>query len=210
MAGLTTRRAGGIERPLLPEWLQTLSRWGTRAFVVAVALVVLAFLTNTEPTADLPGVGLPVTLPITQPSTGHSALSYWVGMWLWEFTFPFVLLAAARRWGTSPRRERFLLLGLPALYMTGLHLYCRFVYVPTVTPTPLGPAATAACWAYCATGASVWGLVTVAVATLGLLAWLATARGWRGGASTTLAFGVLSLPLGVPAIYLGYRRLRGE
>lgn len=192
----------------LPEPLRTASRWGTGAFALAMALVILAFLTNPEPTADLLGLGLPVTLPVTQPKTGHSAFSYQVGMWLWEVSFPFAILAAYQRWGHSERRERFLLVSVPALYMTALTAYCASVYVPNVTPTPLGPAATAVCWAYCATGASVWGLLASLVATAGLLTWLASSRGWRGADRLAVAFGVLSLPLGVPALYYGYRRLR--
>lgn len=199
-----------LDERILPEPLRQASRWGTRVFVVAMALVALAFLTNPEPTADLLGVGLPVTLPVTQPKTGHSALSYQVGMWLWEFSFPFAILAAYRRWGHSPRRERFLLLGLPAVYMSTLTLYCGLVYVPNVTPTPLGPAATAVCWAFCATGVAIWGLLAALVAGLGLLAWFATSADWRGADQATLAFGVLSLPLGVPAVYLGYRRLQAS
>lgn len=194
-------------RPRYPEPLSTATAVGTRLFAVAVALVVLAFLTNPTPTRDLPGVGLPVTVPLTQPHWGHSAASYLVGMWLWEFTLPLVVLRAARRCGTTERANRALLLGLPVAYMLALYLYCRFHYLPNVTPTPLGPAATGVCWAYCATGDSVWGLATLAVGLLGLGAWLAARADARGSGWLAVSFGVLSLPLGIPALYWGYERI---
>lgn len=194
-------------RPRYPESLSTATAVGTRLFVVAVALVVLAFLTNPTPTRDLPGMGLPVTAPVTQPHWGHSAASYLVGMWLWEFTFPFAALWAARRWGTTERAKRALLLGLPVAYMLALSLYCRLHYLPNVTPTPLGPAATGVCWAYCATGEPAWGLATFAVGTVGLVAWLAARADARGSGWLAVSFGVLSLPLGVPALYWGYERI---
>lgn len=203
---VVTRRLDG--RPLPPR-LREAARWGTRALALATGLIVLAFLTNPSPTADLLGVGLPVTLPVIQPDLGHSALSYLVGMWLFEFAAPLAILAAYVRWGTDRRRERLLLLGLPAAYMTALTAYCATVYVPNVTPTPLGPAATAVCWAFCATGGAVWGALALGIAGLGLFAWLTTAREWRASGWATITFGVLSLPLGLPALYLGYRRLTG-
>ncbi|WP_225334624.1 hypothetical protein [Halomicrobium urmianum] len=194
-------------RTRYPEPLSTATAIGTRLFAVAVALVVIAFLTNPTPTQDLPGVGLPATAPVTQPHWGHSAASYLVGMWLWEFTFPFVVLAAARRWGTTARANRGLLLGLPVAYMLALYLYCRFHYLPNVTPTPLGPAATGVCWAYCATGDPTWGLATLTVGLLGFGAWLATRADARGSGWLAASFGLLSLPLGVPALYWGYDRI---
>lgn len=206
MTGPTAATHGRHDSPALPPVLELAVRWGSRAFAIAVALVALAFVTNPEPTADLLGVGLPVTLPVTQPKTGHSALSYLVGMWLWEFTFPFALLAAYRRWGRTLRRERRLLLGVPVAYMATLFVYCASVYVPNVSPAPLGPAATAACWAFCATGAPVFGLATALVVAVGALAWLASPRGWSMRWLVTGGFGVLSLPLGVPAIYLAARQ----
>lgn len=199
-----TARSPSRDCVSLPAPLSRIATAGARAFFVAVALVGVAFLTDPTPTQDLPGVGLPVTLPVSQPRFGHSVASYLVGMWLWEFTFPLALLAAFDRWNLSRAAGRRLLVGLPVVYMLGLHLYCRFVYVPNVTPTPLGPAATAVCWAYCATGAPTWGLVTLGVAGLGILSWIgaATERTYRGWG--TLLFGILSLPLGIPAIYWGY------
>jgi len=197
-------------RQRFPGRLDAVTTAGTRIFYVAIALVALAFLTNATPTQDLPGIGLPVTLPVTQPRWGHSAASYLVGMWLVEFTFPFAVLAVARRWGTTERRRRGLLLGLPAVYMLGLHLYCRFHYLPAVTPTPLGPAATAVCWAYCATGGPAWGLVTAGVASLGVLAWLLADRSGPLRGWAAISFGILSLPLGIPALYWGYTTVRPD
>lgn len=190
----------------LPDRLGRLASAGATVTAVAAALAGLAFLTNPTPTQDLPGIGLPVTLPLTQPRLGHSAASYLVGMWVLEFTLPLALLAAYDRWAHTPVTSRRILLGVPAVYMLALSVYCRVVYVPTVTPTPLGPAATALCWAYCATGVGVWSTAALVVSGLGLLAWVAAAREWRSRGLVAVLFGVLSLPLGVPAIYWGYTR----
>lgn len=90
---------------------------------MALVVVVLAFLTDPTPTRDLPGVGLPVTLPVSQPHLGHSVASYLVGMWMFEFTFPLALLAAYHRWVRSANGGHRLLVGLPAVYMLALNLY---------------------------------------------------------------------------------------
>lgn len=197
--------ASPIQRngPALPEWLSTVASFGARLCGIAVALIVAAFLTDPSPTKDLPGVGLPVTLPISQPDLGHSVASYFVGMWLFEFTFPLFLLAAAERLAFSGQWNRRLLVGVPTVYMGTLLAYCSLVYVPIVSPAPLGPAATGVCWAFCATGSPLWGGVTAVVASLGVLAWVGAARDWSRQGELAILFGVLSLPLGVPAIYWG-------
>ena len=185
-----------------PNWLSTTTSAGAVLFGLAAALVGLAFLTDPTPTQDLPGIGLPVTLPISQPDFGHSVASYAVGMWLWEFTFPLVLLWVAEKRDLWNFR---LLVTVPVVYMGTLLAYCSTVYLPAVTPTPLGPAATGVCWAYCATGAPLWGAVTAAVVAVGLLAWLAARRQRPSHGTLAMLFGALSLPLGLPAIYWGYR-----
>jgi len=190
----------------LPNRLSNVASVGARLWGVAVALVVVAFLTDPTPTKDLPGVGLPATLPVSQPDLGHSVASYFVGMWLFEFTFPLFLLAAYDRFELGEQWTQQLLVGLPALYMSMLLAYCSLVYVPLVSPAPLGPAATAVCWAFCATGAPVWGAITAVVAALGVLAWVGAERDWSRQAWLAVLFGVLSVPLGVPAIYWGYTR----
>jgi len=193
----------------LPDWLSRATSVGARLFGVAVALVGIAFLTDPSPTKDLPGVGLPVTLPVSQPDFGHSVASYFVGMWLFEFTFPLFLLAAYDHLELSGRRASRLLVGLPTAYMSVLLAYCSLVYVPRVSPAPLGPAATAVCWAFCATGAPLWGGVTAVVAALGVLACAGTERNWTRRGDLAVLFGVLSLPLGIPAIYWGIKSRDG-
>jgi len=194
----------------LPDWLSNVASVGARLTGVAVALIVTAFLTDPSPTKDLLGLGLPVTLPVSQPSVGHSVASYFAGMWLLEFTFPLFLLAAYDRLSLTERWTRRLLVGVPVAYMTALLAYCALVYVPNVSPAPLGPAATAVCWAFCATGAPLWGWVTAAVAGLGGLACAGSERDWSGRRFLAVLFGVLSLPLGVPALYWGVRERRRE
>jgi len=192
----------------LSRRLSSVASVGARLSGVAVALIGTAFLTDPAPTKDLPGVGLPVTLPVSQPDLGHSVASYFVGMWLFEFTFPLLLLAAYDHFDPTERWRRRLLVGVPVAYMSTLLAYCSLVYVPLVSPAPLGPAATAVCYAFCATGAPVWGVVTAAVAGLGGLAWVSAERDWDRQGWLAVLFGVLSLPLGVPAVYWGYRRVR--
>lgn len=192
----------------LPEPLERITTVGTRLFFIAVGLVVLAFLTNPSPTQDLLGWGLPVTLPVSQPRWGHSVASYLIGMWIIEFTFPLALLAAHSRWAHSQTESRRWLLALPAVYMFALSLYCRVVYVPNVTPTPLGPAATALCWVYCSTGVGIWSNLALGAAGVGLITWFAASREWQSDWLLAVLFGVLSLPLGIPAIYYGLRHYR--
>ncbi len=189
----------------LPEPLNRIATVGEKLTIVAVGLVVLAFLTNPSPTQDLLGWGLPVTLPVSQPRWGHSVASYMIGMWMLEFTFPLALLAGYNRWADSKTASRRWLLAIPAVYMLVLSLYCRVVYVPNVTPTPLGPAATALCWAYCATGISIWSNLALGTAGLGLITWVAASREWQLNWLLAIPFGVLSLPLGVPAVWYGLR-----
>lgn len=189
----------------LSEPLERIATVGTKLFFLAVGLVTLAFLTNPSPTQDLLGWGLPVTLPVSQPRLGHSVASYLVGMWILEFTFPLALLAAHHRCANSKTATRWWLLAIPALYMLVLSLYCRVVYVPNVTPTPLGPATTGLCWVYCSTGLGIWSNLALGTAGLGLIAWVAASREWRVDKLFAVLFGVLSLPLGIPAIYYGLR-----
>lgn len=201
-------RSRSLDSYRLPKPLERIATVGTRLFFVGVGLVVLAFLTNPSPTQDLLGWGLPVTLPVSQPRWGHSVASYLIGMWLIEFTFPLVLLAAYDRLANSPTESQRWLLAVPAVYMLALSLYCRIVYVPNVTPTPLGPAATALCWVYCATGVGIWSNLALGTAGLGLIAWTAARREWRSDWLLAVLFGFLSLPLGIPAIYYGLRDRR--
>jgi hypothetical protein len=199
-------------RPLnahrLPEPLDKIATVGEQLTIVAVGLVVVAFLTNPSPTQDLLGWGLPVTLPVSQPRWGHSVASYMIGMWMLEFTFPLALLAAYDRWADSEIASRRWLLAIPTVYMLVLSLYCRVVYVPNVTPTPLGPAATTLCWAYCATGIGIWSDLALGTASLGLIAWVAASRQWYSDWLTAVLFGFFSLPLGIPAIWYGLRARR--
>ena len=198
-------RPSSVDANRLPAPLARIATAGERLTIVAVGLVVLAFLTNPSPTQDLLGWGLPVTLPVSQPRWGHSVASYMIGMWMLEFTFPLALLAGYDRWADSNSASRRWLLAVPAVYMLLLSLYCRVVYVPNVTPTPLGPAATALCWAYCATGIGLWSTLALGTAVLGLLTWGAASREWESDWLFAILFGVLSLPLGIPAIWYGLR-----
>lgn len=188
--------------------LSALARAGTLGFGVALALVTVGLLTAARPVGYLEWIHLPATLPVGQPRLGHYPATTTVGLWLWEVTFPLAVLGLYDRTGGGPVLRRRLLVALPAAYMLGFAAYCRFVYLPRVSPTPVEPAVTAICYAFCTTGVGLFGTATVAIGALGVLSWLGLRRsGGRGAALATLAFGVLSLPLGAPAIYAGYRAL---
>lgn len=198
------------ERPLGPR-LSAVARAGTLGFGVALIFVTAGLLTAVRPVGYLEWIRLPATLPVDQPRLGHYPASTTVGLWLWEVTFPLAVLGLYDRTGGGPVLRRRLLVALPAAYMLGFAAYCRFVYLPRVQPTPIEPATTAICYAFCTTGVGLFGAATVGVGLLGVVSWFGLRRGGgRGAALATLAFGVLSLPLGAPAIYAGYRALGDE
>ncbi|NHN58842.1 MULTISPECIES: hypothetical protein [Halorussus] len=204
--GVSDSASGG--RALGPR-LSAVARAGTLGFGVALVLVTAGLLTAARPVGYLEWIRLPATLPVDQPRLGHYPASTTVGLWLWEVTFPLAVLGLYDRTAGGPVLRRRLLVGLPAAYMLGFAAYCRFVYLPRVQPTPVEPAVTAVCYAFCTTGVGLFGAATIAVGFLGVLSWLGLRRSsGRGSALATLAFGVLSLPLGAPAVYAGYRALR--
>lgn len=192
------------DRFSLPPWLQRLSTIGTVGFGLAVLLWGLSFLTNPAPAPYYPWLESPVRLPITQPRIGHYPASWTLGIWLWEITFPFVLLRIYERRGGGPTRLRRWLIAVPAAYMLAFFGYCRWIWPKPADPWLFEPATNILCWAYCVTYADFWAVTTAAVGLLGIVAWVAARSERRGVGWLSIAFGVLSVPLGVPAIYAGY------
>lgn len=94
--------------------------------------------------------------------------------------------------------------------MLGWTTYCRFFWPKLHPPTWNAPAYTFVCWAYCSTYDVVWSNTAYGIAVIGLVAtFLALRRTWYNR-YLLIGFGVLSLPIGLPALYEGYRRARGD
>lgn len=177
------------------------------ALVVGTLLCLLALVTNPVPDPSFPWFTLPAgyRLPVAQPRIEHWPVSYTLGVWLWVAGFPAVFLEAYRRFG--PGRPTLWLAGLPAVAMLGWTTYCRFLWPKLYPPTWNAPSYTLACWLYCSSYDPVWSNLAYAIAGLGLVAATLSWRGGRSGAYGLAAFGVLSFPLGTPALLVASRRL---
>lgn len=188
----------------LPPRLRTLSVIGTIGFAVSLALWGLSFLTNPTPAPYYTWLESPARLPVEQPRIGHYPASWTVGLWLWEFTFPFVLLLLYDRGSGGLVGLRRWLLAVPVGYMFAFFAYCRWFWPKPDEPWLLEPATNAPCWTYCVTYADAWAAVTASVVGLGVVAWLVARQRPRYAGGLVIGFGLLSLPLGIPALYAGY------
>lgn len=177
-----------------------LARVGTGGFGVAVGLILLAFLTNIQPFPYYEWATLPTTVLPSQPRLGHYPVSLTLGLWLWEFTFPFVLIWIADRYALGSKQGRALMFILvPAIYALAFHLYCRFIF-PQPDPTAWEPAVTVVCYFYCQTYTLSWSYITIGTAILGLLVAATPAKktiGWYA----LVVFGILTFPLGIAPLY---------
>ncbi len=177
-----------------------LARLGTIGFGVSLGFIILGFLTNSLPFPYYDWATLPVTPLPSQPRLGHYPFSITIGLWLWEFTFPFVLIWLADRCSfgsTHARKVMFLV--LPAIYALGFHLYCRFIF-PQPTPSPWEPAVTAVCYVYCQTYSPLWSYITLGTVALGLLG-AVLSNEETGGWLILVVFGILTFPLGIAPLY---------
>ncbi|MFB6136843.1 MAG: hypothetical protein ABEJ42_00695 [Halobacteriaceae archaeon] len=165
-----------------------------------------------------------------QPRIEHWPASYTLGVWLWIAGFPAVFLAGYRRYGaglarwlaartgagsaagstagtavTAARRAAATwLVGVPTVAMVGWTTYCRAFWPMLHPPTWNAPAYTFVCWAYCSTYVAAFSDLAFAVAGLGATATVLAWRRPRGDAAARAAlvgFGVLALPLGLPALF---------
>lgn len=195
----------------LPAWLDRYAAIGPHGLVVGTALCLAALVTNPVPDPSFPWLTLPpsLRLPIEQPRIEHWPVSYTVGIWLWVGCFPALFLAGYRRWGRRFRRGADLwLVGLPALAMIGWTTYCRFFWPKLEPATWNAPSYTLVCWLYCSSYDPLWSNAAYAVALLGLGATALVVRRHGLAPIALVGFGALSLPLGLPALYEGYRQLR--
>lgn len=194
----------------LPGLLAAYTRYALAGLVAGTVLCLLAGLTNPVPDPSFPWATLPgsLRLPVSQPRIEHWPVSYTVGIWLWVAGFPALFLAGYRRYATTRRDATAWLAAAPTLAMLGLTTYCRFFWPKLSPPTWNAPSYTLVCWLYCSSYVPFWSDAAYAVAALGVVATLLAL--WRADRSwiALVAFGVLALPLGLPAIFEGYRRYR--
>jgi hypothetical protein len=201
----------------LPTWLDRYTTYGLAGLAVGTALCLLALFTNQVPDPSFPWFTLPesVRLPVEQPRIEHWPVTYTVGIWLWVFCLPAMFLAGSRRGvgrglsaaGTRHRFATVWLVGLPTVTMLWLTSYCRFFWPKLFPASWNAPSYTLVCWLYCSSYVPLWSNLAYVVAAVGVVATgLAL---WRTDRApyVLVAFGVLAFPLGIPAIYAGYRRL---
>ncbi|WP_237560570.1 hypothetical protein [Halostella litorea] len=192
-----------------PAWLTAYVRWALYGLALGTALCLLALFTNPVPDPSFPWATLPASLrlPVTQPRIEHWPATYTVGIWLWVAGFPALFLAGYRRYGADARFGSTLwLAGLPALAMLGWTTYCRFFWPKLHPPTWNAPSYTFACWLYCSSYDPLWSNLAYAIAGFGVAATAVAVRRRTAGGYALLGFGALALPLGLPALYEGYRR----
>jgi hypothetical protein len=194
----------------LPTWLDRYATWGLVGLVVGTVLALFALVTNPVPDPSFPWFTLPASLrlPVTQPRIEHWPVTYTVGIWLWVFCLPAVFLAGYRRDVAGHLSSTAWLAGLPTVAMLGLTTYCRFFWPKLFPASWNAPSYTLVCWLYCSSYDPLWSNLAYAVAGFGIVATALAA--WRSeyASHALVAFGVLAFPLGVPAIYAGYRRFR--
>ncbi|MFT4947371.1 MAG: hypothetical protein ACI8TL_001613 [Natronomonas sp.] len=193
----------------LPDWLAAYTTYGLRGLVVGTVLCLLALFTNAVPDPSFPWFSLPdaYRLPITQPRIEHWPVTYTLGIWLWIACAPALFLRGyerlADRWPFGPA---VWLVGLPTVAMLALTTYCRHFWPKPDPATWNAPAYTFVCWAYCSTYDPLWSDLAYVVAGIGVVAFGLVVRRSSLAVATEAAFGVLALPLGLPALYDAQRR----
>ncbi|WP_440008971.1 hypothetical protein [Halomicrococcus sp. SG-WS-1] len=196
-------------QPSLPAWLDRYTTLGLYGLLVGTGLCLVAFVTNPVPDPSFPWATLPesLRLPFEQPRIEHWPVTYTIGIWLWIIGFPALFLAGSRRFGTrTPFGSTIWLAGLPTLAMLGWTTYCRFFWPKLHPPTWNAPSYTFVCWLYCSSYDVVWSNTAYVIALFGIVATLLAVRRQNGDGYALLGFGLLALPLGLPAVYEGYRR----
>lgn len=200
----------GRNRRVLPFWLDRYTDAALYGLVAGTVLCLFALFTNPIPDPSFPWATLPesVRLPFEQPRIEHWPVTYTIGIWLWILGFPAVFLAGYRRFGTrTPFGSTLWLAGLPTLAMLGWTTYCRFFWPKLHPSTWNAPSYTFVCWLYCSSYDVLWSNAAYVIALFGIVATLLAARRWHGNGYALLGFGFLALPLGLPAVYEGYRRI---
>lgn len=196
-------------KPALPGILDQYTTFGLYGLLIGTGLCLVAFVTNPVPDPSFPWATLPESLrtPFEQPRIEHWPVTYTIGIWLWIVSFPVLFLAGYRRFGArTPFGSTTWLAGLPTLAMLGWTTYCRFFWPKLDPPTWNAPSYTFVCWLYCSSYDALWSDTAYVIAFLGIAATLLAVRRPNGDGYALLGFGILALPLGLPAVYEGYRR----
>ncbi|WP_435144810.1 hypothetical protein [Halobaculum sp. P14] len=201
--------------------VRRLAAAGPWLFVAASALSAVAFLTNPVPDPSFPWATLPASLrlPYRQPRIEHWPVTYTLGIWLYVASAPALVLTGYERFasrrgsgdadaGVGVGSASTWLVVVPAATMLAFTTYCRFFWPKLHPPTWNAPSYTFVCWAYCSSYVPAWSNAAYAVALLGVVAAALAVRGSSRARFAEAAFGVLALPLGLPALYDAYRRRR--
>lgn len=199
----------GRSEQVLPEWLDRYTDLALSGLVVGTVLCLGALLTNPMPDPSFPWATLPASLrlPFRQPRIEHWPVTYTIGIWLWIAGVPALFLAGYRRFAArTPFASATWLAGLPTLAMVGFTTYCRLFWPKLHPPTWNAPSYTLVCWLYCSTYDPLWSNLAYAIAGVGILATLLALQRRRATGYALLGFGLLALPLGLPAVFEGYRR----
>mgnify|MGYP000061890899 FL=1 len=210
MEDTTLASAGnGHGERVLPAPLARYADAALYGLVAGTVLCLFALFTNPIPDPSFSWATLPapLRLPFRQPRIEHWPVTYTVGIWLWVLGFPALFLKGYERYGRTRRVSPVTwLVGLPAGAMFALTTYCRVFWPKLHPPTWNAPSYTFVCWLYCSSYDPLWSNLAYAVAALGALSFVLDTRNSRLAEYGIAAFGVLSLPLGVPALYEAYRR----
>lgn len=209
--GVTITGAVGNNRSEqdLPDWLDRYTDAALYGLVAGTALCLFALFTNPLPDPSFPWATLPASLrlPFRQPRIEHWPVTYTVGIWLWIVGFPAPLLKGYQRYGgTLNVSSTTWLVGLPTAAMFAWTTYCRFFWPKLHPPTWNAPSYTFVCWLYCSSYDPIWSNLAYAVAILGALSIVLDIRYRWVTTYGIVAFGVLALPLGLPALYEAHRR----
>nr|WP_323192518.1 hypothetical protein [Halostella sp. PRR32] len=81
------------------------------------------------------------------------------------------------------------------------------VYLVAVDVRANAPAYTFVCWLYCSTYDVLWSNTAYVIALFGIVTTILVVRHQDKDRYAFLGFGFLALPLGLPALYEGYRRM---
>lgn len=192
----------------LPAWLDNYATLALYGLAVGTVLALLSLFTNPVPDPSFPWATLPASmrLPVRQPRIEHWPVTYTVGVWLWIAGFPALFLKGYQRYGDTHRAATAWLVAFPTAAMVGWTTYCRFFWPKLHPPTWNAPSYTLVCWLYCSSYDPVWSNLAYAVATVGVVAAALASRDGGRARYAIGAFGVLALPLGLPALYEAYRR----
>lgn len=194
----------------LPYILEKYTRFSLFGLALGTLLCLFSLFTNSVPDPSFSWFSLPESyhLPFSQPRIEHWPVSYTIGIWLWILGFPALFLKGYQRFVVQKNKStplRWLLI-YPILAMFGWTTYCRFFWPKPDPATWNAPAYTFTCWLYCATYEPFWSNITFGIVGIGFFGILA-AYFYASKAKYPIAvFGVLALPLGIPALFEAYRR----